>query len=79
MVECRYCDQEMTLGVGCTAYPGRIPADENCHDCAAPAGTLHHPGCDDEQCDHGNQAIGDCPECEDYERDYWERVSTRED
>lgn len=66
---CEYCNQEMTSNVGCTLvrYDGededRIPFpednDHNCHDCGAPPGTLHHPGCDMERCPScGCQAIG---------------------
>lgn len=32
--------------------------DRRCHDCAAPPGTYHHPGCDAERCPRcGYQAI----------------------
>lgn len=48
-------------GRGCTWRPelavedgryARIPhaGPANCHDCAAPHGTPHHPGCDTERC-----------------------------
>lgn len=64
MAVCPYCDQEMTNKVGCTQltyadFPDklvrqRIPFygdwDDTCHDCGTPAGRLHHPGCDAEQC-----------------------------
>lgn len=76
MAKCDACGQEMTDGVGCTQVTfggyddgiarARIPFDgepgERCHDCAAPSGALHHPGCDDEKCPRcGWQLIGcDC-------------------
>lgn len=57
MAQCEYCGQEMLDGVGCTfkrydVAHGRIPVKEatSCTDCAAPFGTLHHPGCDNERC-----------------------------
>lgn len=58
MADCGWCEQEMTARVGCTEEQyeimgeiyDRIPAADDCHDCAAPAGTLHHPGCDSETC-----------------------------
>jgi len=38
----------------------RIPSGEQpCHDCSAPAGGLHHPGCCEERCPRCvGQAIG---------------------
>lgn len=66
MAVCDYCKREMMLGVGCTVTVyddfadgverARVPVDEkwcrdgSCGDCAAPVGTLHHPGCDAERC-----------------------------
>lgn len=64
MAACNYCNQEMNDIVGCTLTeyddgPGgvtkaRIPYPDfetrPCHDCKAPPGALHHPGCDDEVC-----------------------------
>lgn len=29
---------------------GRADPSGKCHDCAAPVGGFHHPGCDDERC-----------------------------
>lgn len=59
MAVCDACSQEMTGRAGCTdpfyeiggqVYP-RVPnADHPCHDCLAPPGALHHPGCDAERC-----------------------------
>ena len=74
MAICDFCKQEMTDNVGCIGagfdindkHLDPIPNDEgqNCHDCGAPDGTLHHPGCDSERCPNcGGQAIG-C-DCED--------------
>lgn len=75
-MKCAFCNQEMTPGVGCTAFLKRplggagldrvpYPADAtlNCHDCYCPPGTLHHPGCDVERCPKcGGQAIScECP------------------
>jgi hypothetical protein len=69
MAVCDWCKQEMTGKVGCTETEyeiagslfTRIPNDDQapgCHDCAAPLGTLHHPGCDSETCPKcGGQAI----------------------
>jgi hypothetical protein len=37
---------------------GQEWSSDPCHDCAAPKGTLHHPGCDVERCPLcGGQAI----------------------
>ena len=59
---CEFCEQEMAPGVACTVTqfddePPRPPygsEGENlpptCHDCAAPLGGQHHPGCDVERC-----------------------------
>jgi hypothetical protein len=68
----------MSDKVGCTAFPGRerFTGGGHCHDCWTPDGGMHHPGCDDERCDHGSQAIGDCPECDDDDEDYWTRIGT---
>jgi hypothetical protein len=73
MALCEACGQPMKRGVGCTdpvyEYPdgtvlARIPYEgtQPCHDCAVPPGTLHHPGCDAEECPRcRGQAIGcDC-------------------
>jgi hypothetical protein len=62
MAECNVCGQEMRQGVGCTfaGDPPRVPnpGPDKCHDCACPAGALHHPGCDSERCAIcGGQAI----------------------
>lgn len=82
MAVCSYCDQEMTTKVGCTQthyddFPDKIRRERipfpqehttTCHDCSAPPGTLHHPGCDTERCPGcGGQAIG-CG-CSDPEED----------
>ena len=61
--KCDFCDQEMSIGNGCTLatytdIPGhpniaRIPYDgpgDRCHDCNVTLGQLHHPGCDMERC-----------------------------
>lgn len=59
MAVCGTCHREMTLGVPCSdpeylidgEVYARIPnGGDRCHDCAAPPGALHHPGCDDERC-----------------------------
>lgn len=58
MARCPACDQEMLDHVGCTITlydiggvdVQRVPATEDCHDCSAPEGTMHHPGCDAERC-----------------------------
>lgn len=68
MAVCDYCHQEMERGVGCTVLqfegePERIPANprdgvRECHDCRAPFGEMHHPGCDAELCPScGGQSI----------------------
>lgn len=59
-MKCDACKQEMMDRVGCTLTTfsdfadgivrDRVPADRDCHDCLAPAGTMHHPGCDSERC-----------------------------
>ena len=86
---CGACNQEMTDQVGCTLVrytedeTDRIPypADEEgpCHDCGAPPGSLHHPGCDDERCPRcGGQVIScgcaepdeDAPYYDDYDDEY---------
>ena len=60
---CGYCDQEMN-GTACTTtttvingkpyqrtdQAHQVPEGRPCHDCGAPAGGLHHPGCDMEAC-----------------------------
>lgn len=51
MAICMACELEMLDSVGCTWRPSRIPnGRRKCHDCAAPPGALHHPGCDGERC-----------------------------
>ena len=60
---CEHCNQEMLSHIGCTVKqfdgePPRIPYGSErwdwpagpCHDCGAPKGTMHHPGCDVEEC-----------------------------
>jgi hypothetical protein len=65
---CPFCEQAMDPGVSCTTvrYDGedldriRYEPDHDgpCHDCNAPVGGLHHPGCDMERCPAcGGQAI----------------------
>jgi hypothetical protein len=75
MAVCDVCSREMMLGLGCTdpeyqyadgVVHQRIPHgcdDGPCHGCLAPAGTLHHPGCDAERCPRcQSQFIScDCP------------------
>lgn len=76
MARCDNCQQEMTTHVGCTlaahdGQPPRLPWDgeDDCHDCFAPPGTLHHPGCDMERCPMcGGQAIA-CECCDQEEAD----------
>lgn len=75
MAMCKVCRQEMMDGVSCVSTANDWPrvdkvSDEwmpagkaNCPDCNAPVGGYHHPGCDVERCEHGNQAIS-CDECE---------------
>ena len=68
--KCSYCKQEMKPGVGCVKVPiaielaGKVmdpvphSGDGVCHDCNAPVGGYHHPGCDMERCPHcGGQLI----------------------
>jgi hypothetical protein len=59
MAKCNDCGQEMMESVGCTAKEVRIEkkmykripnGDSKCHDCAVPAGKIHHYGCDMERC-----------------------------
>lgn len=60
---CDHCHREMTNGLGCVPLPvngrAQIPygsevvtvrTDDRCPDCGAAWGTLHHPGCDMEEC-----------------------------
>lgn len=59
---CDCCNQVMKPGTACTDetyddFVGRGPVKripssepENCHDCGAPPGGLHHVGCDREMC-----------------------------
>ena len=70
MAVCTDCGQEMTALVSCTRETYeirgravrrlRFPTDdepdwpEYCGDCGAPAGGLHHPGCDMERCPNDN-------------------------
>lgn len=44
-------------------YPDEMRPQEHCNDCWCPVGGFHHPGCDVEQCPHG-QLIG-CEQCMD--------------
>ncbi len=74
MANCGWCEQEMTEGKACTLETyddfsdkvarNRVPQDDDraCHDCKTPAGGLHHPGCDTEECPLcGGQAFAcDC-------------------
>jgi len=77
MTVCTYCNQEITLGVGCTVgqfagEPARLPNfdEAKCHDCHCPPRKLHHPGCDQERCAVcGGQAIS-CG-CGDPKEDEW--------
>jgi hypothetical protein len=58
MAVCDWCGQEMTDRVGCTAetfddFADGAPTKRlryrdtvDCHDCAVPPGSFHHPGCD---------------------------------
>lgn len=62
--KCRDCQQEMEPGTACNVQKIRIggkmlqrsveftqlPEGNNCHDCGAPPGGLHHLGCDMERC-----------------------------
>lgn len=66
MAVCTYCDQEMNEQVACTMptysdFPDGLERDRipyvvdpeyppHCHDCWAPQGGLHHPGCCVERC-----------------------------
>jgi hypothetical protein len=65
MAKCPDCNQEMLDGVGCTVLTisghRRIPHGKEtrapwgddgapCHDCRAPVGSVHHLGCDVEEC-----------------------------
>ena len=60
---CKQCNQEMKEGVSCKEYPIEYPdglklpqikyvrhSPGFCHDCGAPDGGYHHPGCDMERC-----------------------------
>lgn len=81
---CNYCDQEMKEGVACTLdiyndfsdgeVRERLPNDSGtmCHDCNAPDGGLHHPGCDAERCPGcGEQAIScECDVEGEWDEDY---------
>lgn len=70
---CEWCNQEMLPGVACAGnlvvdYPDGVslpslPNDGShgnpCHDCNAPLGGAHHPGCDNERCHRcSGQLIG---------------------
>ena len=70
MAICKWCLQEMRDGVSCDAnleitFPDeedyntvRVSGDGRCHDCKAPVGGFHHPGCDAERCPRcGGQLI----------------------
>lgn len=81
MSVCQWCDQEMTRHIGCTnnerisvngqvlptiSEPLHGKEQANCHDCSAPLGSKHHPGCDNEICPGcGGQMIScDCEHVE---------------
>lgn len=84
MAVCKYCDQEMTLGNGCTVEEfhfedGWIPrirfgderprwSGQQCGDCGVPRGALHHPGCDIESCPRCRQQALSC-DCIDMEEE----------
>jgi hypothetical protein len=70
MATCAFCNQEMLLKVSC---PGNAPdlakcgdtpipytGDGHCHDCSAPPGGFHHPGCDMERCPRCRGQIISC-------------------
>lgn len=71
---CQFCAQEMMNKVGCHLH-GVYDADGTavecttehmgepdgfCHDCWAPHGTFHHPGCDAERCPICNGQLISC-------------------
>ena len=73
MAKCKYCFEEMEEVVGCAwnqavefpdgklipSVPYAHDEYENCHDCNAKRGYMHHPGCDMERCPRcGGQLIG---------------------
>jgi hypothetical protein len=76
MAVCEICEKDMLVVEGCQdkdyvidgeRYPAIPHFDifgegENCHDCNAKEGELHHTGCDNEECPScGMQFIGcDC-------------------
>jgi len=82
---CKYCKQEMRPGVACTFNYYEIDGklykrdtkgfgNEICHDCGAPQGGAHHPGCDEERCPVcGGQAIG----CEHLRKSYLVRKENK--
>ncbi len=55
---------------------GDIP---NCGDCGTPKGSLHHPGCDVEQCRCGNQAITCACRYDEDPSQEWEQMEDRWD
>lgn len=74
MAICDSCNKEMLDKVSCDLavyddFPDKIPrsrivSEHDCHDCSAPEGTLHHPGCDAERCPlcHGQAISCGCTE-----------------
>ena len=66
---CRYCKNEMSLGMGCkdpvvvfgeTSYK-RLPATKKCPDCNVNPGGIHHYGCDIEKCPKCGGQLLSCP------------------
>lgn len=76
MAQCPYCRREMKMGVSCKVDTVVFEDGEKytrltdhfsepdgyCHDCNAPHGGYHHPGCDVERCPRcgGQQITCDC-------------------
>lgn len=66
MAECQWCFQEMMVSCSChennvvefpngevlpsVPYHNSYGESSPCHDCNAPEGGFHHPGCDAERC-----------------------------
>jgi hypothetical protein len=78
-VVCPDCRRRMTPGTACTVSVYKIGGQPFwrllygtemdgvppiCHDCCAPVGGLHHPGCDVERCPRcsGQSISCDCPD-----------------